>query len=680
MPTLLFQHLRSLYSLRFLFCLALVGVSARPGWAAKWQPIDAAEFAQTKSAIDPEAGAEIIFDESEFNNEDGNSTEVTRYVRARIYGERGVEKFTKVEIPFAKGTKVSGVAARTITPDGRIVELDPKDVYEREVLKAGNTRVRVKAFAPPGLVANCIVEYRYAESRNQPLYRIAMVFRHVIPTRLTHYRVRMMQFPGINHDLLAFNSPPQKLKEDKRGFYNFEFRNQPATTEEPFSPPDINTQPVVVLYLSFRTSDDPKVYWKEQAKALHDRLQDEASNGRVVKTALSTIVASADDPETKLRKIYAYCRTKIANRERENAQFSSEQKKKFKNNESASDTLKRDNGTSEDINLVFAALANSAGFDAHLALCNDRRWILYSSKITAPFLFTDSAVAIRSGKEWRFFDPGSTYLPFAQLNWFNCHTMALVSNPKEAEVVEVVSPPSSFSRRDRKGNFTLDTDGTLEGDVVITYTGLFAAQRRPDFENQSAEERTTSLRESLQATLKLAEVSEVEIENAVDAEADLRLKFHLRVPEYAERTGSRLFLLPAVFQKNLHPIFDAPTRSTMIMFPYANVEHDEITIQPPEGFALESASSPGNLDMGALGKYTTTIKYKKKSGLLVYERTATLDGLTVLKEGYPSVKAAFDSIHAKDNHVLTLKQAPAATPAQAEKPVATVSAAATATP
>lgn len=638
-----------------LACLGLLSSLLPLRAAVKWEPIDAAEWAQTKSSIDPEAGAEVILDDTTFDGQSAESSEVIHRVRVRIYEQRGVEKYSKVEIPFLKGASIRRIEARTVAPDGGVSLLDPKDIYDREVLRAGNVRVKVKSFAPPGIVPNCIVEYRYTQESDTGIYRVVMPFSREVPARCVHYRVRMDGYDASNLACLSFSCPPQQLKSEK-GYYNFEMRNLPAEKEEAFSPPAINIQPVVVVYLMADKPSTQKEYLKKRASNLQDYLDKEAGDSRAVRNTLSSLVAPTDDLETKLQKIYEYCRTKIINRSRESAELTTEQKKKLKDNENASDTLKQGNGTSYDINLVFAALVRAAGAQPRLVLCNDRDFVFYSPKVSAPFMLTDVIVALPATGGWRYFDPGSTYLPFGEVNWFNSDTISLLSSAKDAETVEIAGVPVESSSRSRVGQFNLDTDGTLDGTVVTTYTGLFAAEIRDDLDRQTAGEREKTIRERLQTTLKLAEVSELTIENINEVQADLKISYHLRVPEYAERTGSRMFFQPAVFQKNLQPTFDSATRTHSIVFHYRNIEHDEMTIQPPPGFSLEAGSNPGAIDMGDFASYATQISYSKKSGKIKYDRKFALKSLLVPPAGYAGLKAGYDQIHTKDNHVLTLKQ------------------------
>jgi hypothetical protein len=56
--------------------------------------------------------------------------------------------------------------------------------------------------------------------------------------------------------------------------------------------------------------------------------------------------------------------------------------------------------------------------------------------------------------------------------------------------------------------------------------------------------REQSLTDEIKNQISAAEVSKITIENLTDSSKPLVEKFHVRVPNYAQKTGKRLFLQP----------------------------------------------------------------------------------------------------------------------------------------
>lgn len=69
------------------------------------------------------------------------------YVRIKIFTERGREAQSKIDIPFLSNWSIKDIAARTIKPDGSIVELKKEDILERTIVKEGKTKINAKSFA-----------------------------------------------------------------------------------------------------------------------------------------------------------------------------------------------------------------------------------------------------------------------------------------------------------------------------------------------------------------------------------------------------------------------------------------------------------------------------------------------------------------------------------------------------
>src|SRR5687768_14547344 len=128
-----------------------------------WRPVTPEELAMKAPSVERDADAEAIFWEVWLDDKKESSVYYDHYVRVKIFTERGREKFSKFDIPFIKGKKIENIAARVIRPDGSIVPLDPKDIFERDIVSAGNIKVKAKSFAIPGIEPGVIVEYRYRE-------------------------------------------------------------------------------------------------------------------------------------------------------------------------------------------------------------------------------------------------------------------------------------------------------------------------------------------------------------------------------------------------------------------------------------------------------------------------------------------------------------------------------------
>ena len=101
--------------------------------------------------VEPGADAEAIFWEVRIDDSSDSQLTQQHYVRVKIFTERGREKYSKFDIPFTKGIKIKDIAARVIKADGSIVEINSKDIYEREIIKVNKVKIKAKSFAVPNI-------------------------------------------------------------------------------------------------------------------------------------------------------------------------------------------------------------------------------------------------------------------------------------------------------------------------------------------------------------------------------------------------------------------------------------------------------------------------------------------------------------------------------------------------
>ncbi|QYM78727.1 DUF3857 and transglutaminase domain-containing protein [Horticoccus luteus] len=646
--------------------VALVSLCpARLPAAHQWQPPDPAELAASVPRVDPDAGAEILLREVTETDEDNTIPQRTVYVRAKVYSERGLAQLAKVEIQYDKSSSIREIAARTILPDGTIIPLRPDEIFDREVLKTGSERVKVKSFAPPGLVPGSMVEYFYREQMDYLPRTRVFSLQADLPTQCVRFHIR----PNNYHDLQAlfFNCAQQNFAADKNDFRHLELTNVPARLNEPFAPPALEIEPTVLIYDNVMFFGATSLPWTERGKLLQywvDKLLKPTKRLKAVAEKLTTPQDSAQD---RITKFYNYCRTQIVNRDDDTAGFTDKQRDKLPPNIDPDKTLKLGHGVTQDINLLFAALARTTGLDVRLALTGDRSFIFPTPALTEAFALPKLIVAIHVGADWTYFDPGNRYLAPGQLDWNNSDIQAVIADADNGQIERVPGVPAEDSIRHRTGTFNLDPEGNLDGDVHVDYSGLWEVEMKNTLDAQTPDERATTIKNEIVDVLPLAEVTSIAVEGAADPLGRLTVRYHLRVPHYAERTGSRLFVQPAVFQKGAAAVFVKPDRKTNLIYKYRFTESDKMSIKPPEGYTLEAGNAPANLDLGEAASYRVSLGVTKKTHTIIYQREFAQHIMYLPRENYAAWKQALDEIRTRDGHTLSLRR-PA--PAAAETPPA----------
>jgi hypothetical protein len=628
-----------------------------------WKPIDPAHVALKAPVVEKDADAEAIFWEVYFKDEwDGSVPRKVflNYVRIKIFSQRGAENHGKVDLIYSSRGSIRDIAARTIKPDGSIVEMKKDAVFDREIVRVSGLKVKAKSFALPVVEPGAIVEYRWVEQRPLTSLYTRLQLQREFPVQSVKYYIKPLSDITMGMHSISFHCPNVPFVRERDGYVSVSFNNIPAFHEEPHMPPEDQVRPWMLLYYSNKDKIAPEKFWKEHGKHVYEENKDAMKVNDEVRRAAVEAIGDASAPEQKLERLVAFCRTKIKNIYDDTTVLSEQERKKLKDNRSPADTLKRGYGNGRDIDLLFAALATAAGFETRLINLPDRSDIFFNPNIADGYFLSVYDVAVKVGADWKFVDPSSKYVPFGMLRWQQEGQQALLADPKDPVFVNTPISPAESSMEKRAAKLRLSEDGTIEGDVRIEYTGHMAAAMKEGYDDEAPAEREKRMHAALANRISNAEVAEVKFENVTDPFKPLVISYKVRAQGYAERTGKRLFLQPGFFKKGVGPLFPTSGRQHDVYFHYPWTEEDDISINLPAGYALDNAESPGDLALGDLGYLKVKIGVTKDQSTLSYKRQFRFTGMIFPKDIYPNLKRAFDAVNQVDNHVITLKQSAAA--------------------
>ena len=204
----------------------------------------------------------------------------------------------------------------------------------------------------------------------------------------------------------------------------------------------------------------------------------------------------------------------------------------------AAEIFKSGIGMSDEMNVVFAAMALHAGLDARPALVADRNEITFNPKVLVDTYFLDNIdMAVKLAGSWKIFDVSSKLLAPGMLSWREEGGFALVSDPKAPVFIQTPVSPPDASVRSRVAHLELSVDGSIEGDVQESYTGHHAEDGRSEIFVKSNAEREEWIKDRVTRMFPDAEVTEIKLENVEDTTHPLQIRYHLEAPAF--RTGHR---------------------------------------------------------------------------------------------------------------------------------------------
>src|SRR6185436_2354629 len=124
--------------LKLFLPVFLVRFMVLPAYAAiDWRPVDPQELTSRTPVVEKDADAEAIFWNIWFDDSKSGKSIFMHYLRVKIFNARGVESQSRVDLTYINCKKITDNVARTIKPDGSIIELKKKAILERTLIKKG---------------------------------------------------------------------------------------------------------------------------------------------------------------------------------------------------------------------------------------------------------------------------------------------------------------------------------------------------------------------------------------------------------------------------------------------------------------------------------------------------------------------------------------------------------------
>ena len=627
--------------------------------ADEWLPISAEELKMTSLPEAPGAPAVALYRQVDRDDSNAHTPHENNYVRIKILTEEG-RKYADVEIPFVKDQwTIVNIRARTVRPDGTSVIFDGK-IYEKEIVKSRDFKYLAKTFTLSDVQPGSIIEYHYTiDFAEYYLFDSHWILSDELFTKAAKFTWKPYTEWALRwswpNGLPAGAKPPEQMKA-VNPFIQMEANNIPAFLIEDDMPPQEGMKfRVDFTYTEAMAERDPEKFWKKEGKKHNDYAEAFVGKKKAMEEAVGTIVAASDTPDVKLQKIYARVQ-KIRNTSYEVEKTAQEQKRTGeKGSGNAEDVWKRGYGAGDQITLLFLGLARAAGLDASAAWISTREdHFFVKSVMRSTDLHTYVVLVKLNGKDV-YFDPGAAFTPYGLLPWLETNSPGLKLDKDGGTWIVTSLPESSDSQITRKADLKLTQEGSLEGKLTVTYTGLEAASLRVEERNQDDAERKKLLEDSVRYAVPAA--IEVELTNKPDwsaADAKLVAEYDLKVPGWVSGAGSHALLPVGLFGAQEKRMYEHTTRVHPLYFHYMSQKADDVTIELPLGWKVSNLPKPGNTDAKLL-VYTMTAD--EKNGTLHISRKLKNDLVMLDPKYYPAVRNFYEAVRTGDDEQIVLQPA-----------------------
>ncbi len=620
-----------------------------------WLPIDPAQLKMTSEPLAPGAPAIYLYRQVDRKDNTRATTE-HNYLRIKILTEDG-RKYGDIEIPFEKEQyHVNGIRARTIRPDGSIVNFDGK-IYENTIVKSKTYKYLAKTFTMPDVSVGCIVEYEFNyDYTDNYIFNSRWILSEELFTKRAKFSLKPYDGPGWSVQWISpAGLPPgtTPAKEDPDRTIRMVAENIPAFQTEDYMPPENELKfRVTFIYHDGPLELNQDKYWNSFGKKQNGKAEDFVNKKKAMEQAVSQIVSPADAPLVKLQKIYARTQ-RVRNLSFEESKTEQQEKREnLKEATNVEDVWKNQFGSGWNITWLFLGLARAAGFEAYPCLISGRsEYFFKKERLDSSQLNTNVVLVKLDGKNL-FFDPGAKFTPFGLLPWMETGVQGLKLDKEGGKWIVTEIPESDASRIERKGDFKLLDEGSLEGKLTVSWTGLAGMRRRVDQRNTDETERKKYLEDEVKGAIAYG--CDLELTNHpdwVNSEVPLVGEFTLKIPGYASAAGRKALLPATPFSAEEKHMFEHADRVYPVYFEYLYKKLDSLSIDLPLGWKASTLPPPFDLDAKA-AEYKLTVEDDK--GVLSVHREIRSDVLIVPTNAYGTLRNFYQTIRSQDDKQIVL--------------------------
>ena len=256
-----------------------------------------------------------------------------------------------------------------------------------------------------------------------------------------------------------------------------------------------------------------------------------------------------------------------------------------------------------------------------------------------------------------FFDP--TYdelMPFGQIGGYLQANYGLLVTPDGGELVELPQQPSAMNSIERVGKLTLDSNGTLKGDVKEIRLGDRASTQRWSLRAATkSTDRVKPIENLLAGSLSSFKIVKANIVNYEQTDQPFGFNYSFDSEQYAKSAGGLLLVRPRVLGSKASAVLETKEpRKFPYEFEGPSRDTDTFEIALPSGYEVDELPPPMDIDY-SFGSYHS--KTEASGQLLHYRRSMEIKELSVPVSRMDELKKFYRMIAADERATAVLKPA-----------------------
>ncbi|MBC8143075.1 MAG: DUF3857 domain-containing transglutaminase family protein, partial [Armatimonadetes bacterium] len=570
--------------------------------------------------------------------------------------DRARTEVGEVRLPYTAGDQTITITfARTIRPDGSVVEVKPDEIHDQAYGDGDMyTDARVKAFSMPALEEGAIVDYQYVIEDKNPYipggFWTGWYFGGLEPRMQSRLTITAPK------EMVLRETPRNVQTEGKMNVmtrtkttvdastvkYTYEMRGINPLAMEPLMPSPMNYLAQINISTLQNWQDVAGTYWN----LAKDRMVADAE----IKRITAEVTKGKTTPEEKAKAIFYYVEEKTRYVAKELGIGAIQPRP-------AALTCAYKYGDCKDMTTLLVAMCKEAGITAHPVLLRAGSDDPVSDKLPSMDAFNHAiALAEINGKKY-WLDATAQIATFGEIPGADRGSDALVIRDGigKFEVIPQYAPDDN--RQLLSAKLTLSPEGAATGTVTITSNADNNMALRSAFLNTPPEKHKQLIEALARGIAPNPRITTWKVSDFKNKDVPVAVTFDATFPSWAKRSGD-LLLFAARPEQNEGRTSSPFGQDTIRLLPVTQQTalrgETSLELTLPAGYAL--LSPPTNADIKSdLGNYQRTVSVA--GDRLTISTRGTDYRASVAANKYSEVQSYFDNyLKAAEESVVVKKK------------------------
>ncbi len=613
----------------------------------------------------PDAGAVVLYEniKNRFYLDSQWDVNVEKTVQvAVVYFNDKAENWTRHSIYLNDEMRLRNFSARTIKPDGTILELTEKDLHPT-ILNESSSKISEEKsvrFTFPGVEPGAILQYAYTVNYEgwfvgdywfvqEDIPKIYSRYSVEIPAIFLRYGNNWTYFPNnieLGKPIKEKNILTQQSDKDRSSIYYWIQRDIPALKDEPNAPPYFDIAQYVSVDLQYDSWNDvSQAYWKTLKKYMNQQ------NDPKVVALSNEICQGATSEIEKIKRIFYYTQKNYR-------YLAFDIGKSGYIPHDVNTIIQNQYGDCKDMTVLNVNLLKAQGIKAYPALVATRskiisKPVLYSLKF---FNHMITLVETSDGKNF-WLDATGSSCPLGEIYPAIEGQYALVIfNNGKSTLAQI--PKSSFFNNITKRDITLNihNDGSIDGHAVLFYTGNHNLSIRSVLKDASSKDMKKVMTRYLNSNTQDIELSNLTFTDPGEIADTFRVEFDFSKNNFGSFTPTLFIFNPTLFKlPSSLDRFIEEKREYPIVFNEPFVVVDMTTIYfDPQNFTVENLIESASKQT-PFASFIYGMK-QRKDGELYFKRKYTLAKTLLPATQYENLRMLEKLIAKANNQKVVLKK------------------------